>query len=81
MSTLDEKKAVEQVCEGLSERFPTVDRAAVRALVDEIYAAITGPIRDYVPLLVERAARERLQSLAESAEHGRSLGRSGALTG
>ncbi|MFL6154384.1 MAG: three-helix bundle dimerization domain-containing protein [Ornithinibacter sp.] len=44
----------------LEARFPELDPAVVAAAIRVAAAGITGPVRDYVPLLVERAARERL---------------------
>jgi hypothetical protein len=60
MSHDDEQAALGGVCEHLSERYPAVPEAEIRALVMEIYETFDGPIRDFVPVLVERAARARL---------------------
>lgn len=64
---VDEAMALEQVREGLSARFPTVAPATVRAVVDDAYAVLDGPVRDYVPLLVERVSRDRLRELSKRA--------------
>jgi hypothetical protein len=63
MTQDDEALALEHVCEALAARFPTVDEQTVRSVVDEAYAVLDGPVRDYVPLLVERRSRERLAGL------------------
>ncbi len=49
-----------EVQQRLEARFPDLDPTVVAAAVQVAAAGITGPVRDYVPLLVERAARERL---------------------
>lgn len=66
MSQEDEAVALDHVREALAARFPTVDEATVRSVVDEAYAVLDGPVRDYVPLLVERRGRERLTGLANA---------------
>ena len=63
MQTLDEERAVERVSERLVDRFPDVPEATVRALVNEAHDSLDGPIRAYVPVLVEHAARDRLAHL------------------
>ena len=40
---------------------PEMTPEAIRHLVDEVYADQTGVIRDFVPITVERLARERLR--------------------
>ena len=55
-----ERQALEAVRGRLRDRFPEVDPAVVEAAVRLSYAEMTGPIRDFVPVLVERAARDRL---------------------
>ena len=45
----------------LEERFPDLDPTVVAAAIQTAAAGITGPVRDFVPVLVERAARERLK--------------------
>ena len=52
-----------EVQERLEARFPDLDPTVVEAAVQVAAAGITGPVRDYVPLLVERAARERLTAM------------------
>jgi hypothetical protein len=65
MAGQDERQHLEDVCQRLSTRFPHVPKARVRATVDEVYARFDGPVRDYVPLLVERESRELLSALGE----------------
>lgn len=55
-----ERLALVAVRARLGDRFSEVDPAVVEAAVRLSYAELTGPVRDFVPLLVERAARDRL---------------------
>jgi hypothetical protein len=55
-----EAKAVADVTARLQTRFFEVDPTIVEAAVRVCLTEITGPIRDYVPLLVEHAVRDRL---------------------
>ena len=50
-----------EVQQRLEARFPDLDPTVVEAAIRVAAAEITGPVRDFVPLLVERAARERLR--------------------
>lgn len=59
-----EQRAIEEVRVRLSERFPDLERAEVARAVDDALAGITGPVRDFVPILVERAAARTLSTLA-----------------
>lgn len=63
MSGTDEKLALEQVCQRLAAKFPQLPAATVRATVFEVAADFDGPVRDYVPLLVERFTRDRLAAM------------------
>jgi hypothetical protein len=52
----------------LCARFSTVAPDIVREVLRATYARFDGrPIRDFVPLLVERAAAERLRAVAVPA--------------
>jgi len=63
MSTEDELRAVEQVVDRLSERFSQVPAQRVSEVVDQTYHEFDGaPIRDFVPIMVEKSARDRLAS-------------------
>ncbi len=57
-----------EVEERLRARFPELDPTVVEAAVRVAGSEITGPVRDFVPLLAERAARERLQRLVASED-------------
>jgi hypothetical protein len=60
MDPAHEARAMAEVQERLEARFPDLDPTVVEAAVRLAHSEITGPVRDFVPLLVERAARERL---------------------
>ncbi|WP_308797261.1 three-helix bundle dimerization domain-containing protein [Agromyces silvae] len=67
MHTDEEDRAVDQVIDRLAERFPTADREHIAEVVDEEHHELDGnPIREYVPVLVEHDARDRLRT--EGAE-------------
>lgn len=61
----NERIAVASVAAALIERFPNEPPEVVEALVRREHATLTGPVRDFVPLLVHKAAlgvlRERFR--------------------
>jgi hypothetical protein len=62
MNAEEEARAVDQVVDRLAARFPDVSRDRVAAVVGEEHVELEGnPIRDFVPVLVEHEARERLR--------------------
>jgi len=68
MSELDEDRAMENIVDRLSQRFPSLTRDHVQQVVDEEFARLEeGRIRDFVPVLVEHAAKKRLSIEAEPA--------------
>jgi len=56
----DEMKALADVRLRLQEHFPEMDADVVEAAVRLVHSELTGPVRDFVPVLVEHAARDRL---------------------
>ncbi|PQP20824.1 three-helix bundle dimerization domain-containing protein [Rhodococcus opacus] len=67
MNAAEEARQISQVSVRLLNRFPAASREAVGAVVGEAVAQFAGcPIRDFVPLLVERAATAKLGSLLEA---------------
>ncbi|WP_395245319.1 three-helix bundle dimerization domain-containing protein [Agromyces sp. MMS24-K17] len=57
-----EDELVEQVVDRVAERFPGASRDEVEHVVDEERHRLDGnPIRDFVPVLVEHEARDRLR--------------------
>ena len=55
--------SIDQVVDRLAARFPHVPRLHVASIVSEEFEALeTGRIRTFIPTLVERGARVRIQS-------------------
>jgi hypothetical protein len=51
-----------QVVDKLVEKNPSLDRTDVATVVDEEFAALADrPVRDYLSILTERAAKKRLK--------------------
>ena len=61
MAKETEAQAVLAVIVRLAGRFPDLDRSDIETVVAEEHAKLSdGPVRDFVPVLVERAAKARL---------------------
>jgi hypothetical protein len=61
MGVCEELRALAVVVDRLAERFPEVPRDVVEEVVQQQHRALdAGRVRDFVPVLVEHAARERL---------------------
>ncbi|MGW5237530.1 three-helix bundle dimerization domain-containing protein [Monashia sp. NPDC004114] len=56
---------MEEVVARLSERFPGVALEVIEAAVRVAHEGLEGPVRDYVPVLVEHAARDRIAAFAD----------------
>ena len=64
MIELSEQTIIEQLVERLMARFPSVSPETVALVVQDNHARFEGrPLREYVPLLVERSARRDLAQL------------------
>jgi len=64
----DEAHAIEEVIDRLAERFPTLERPHVSEIVHEEWRSLdAGRVRDFVPVLVEHEARDRLRREAAPA--------------
>ncbi|MBG6107102.1 three-helix bundle dimerization domain-containing protein [Frigoribacterium sp. CG_9.8] len=64
MDQLQEDQGIAKVIDRLCERFPELERAQVEQAVAATHSQLDGnPIRDYVPVLVERTAKERLRRI------------------
>jgi hypothetical protein len=61
LSKVREADALRKVTERLRTQFPELPEARVDAIVQGRYEQFDGrPIRDFVPVLVERSARQEL---------------------
>jgi hypothetical protein len=67
MDETDERKALTHLVERLTERFPEVPGHVVEDVVAGEYQDYAdAPIRDFVPVLVEHSAVEKLWLLAHA---------------
>ncbi|MEO7752255.1 MAG: hypothetical protein ABIS35_02455 [Terracoccus sp.] len=62
-----EQRALADVRSRLQQRFPHVDAAIIEAAVRLAHAELTGRVRDFVPVLVEHVARDRLSFVTVDA--------------
>ena len=64
MIALSEQQIIDQLAQRLADAHETVAPDRVAAVVHEEYARFSGrPIRDFVPLFVERNAKAELSRL------------------
>jgi hypothetical protein len=62
MDRSEENRAINEVIDRLAEQFPEVPNAEVALAVQETRPEFDqAPIRDFVPLFVERSAKNRLR--------------------
>ncbi|BAH55947.1 MULTISPECIES: three-helix bundle dimerization domain-containing protein [Rhodococcus] len=67
MTNDEELLHIERVIDRLDTRYPDIARESIEEVVRSAHAHfVNGKVRDFVPLLVERAARERIQGLVSS---------------
>ncbi|MDV7246751.1 MULTISPECIES: three-helix bundle dimerization domain-containing protein [Rhodococcus] len=67
MTNDEEQLHVERVIDRLDARYPDVPRESIEQVVLSVHGHFAnGKVRDFVPLLVERAAREKIQNLVLS---------------
>lgn len=65
---LSDQEVMNQVAEKLSEKNADVPRKVIDDVVREEYLALAGrPVRDYLSVLTERAAKKRIKKLAKAA--------------
>jgi hypothetical protein len=61
---LSEQTVIEQLVVRLTSRYPTISQSTVATVVRDVHSRFEGrPLRDYIPLLVERNARSELERL------------------
>ncbi|MEJ3403882.1 hypothetical protein WDJ51_03980 [Rathayibacter sp. YIM 133350] len=64
----NEQRAVDEVVERLSKKFPDVDPAVIAEIVHAEHLSFTGrPVRDFVPVLVEKSSKARLKERARTS--------------
>ena len=59
-----ESREVEGVIARLTQAFPQLPPDATRTTVHDVHARMEGPIRDFIPILVEQRSRDRLRAAA-----------------
>jgi hypothetical protein len=65
MNRSDEDRAIAEAAERLTKKFPDLSADTVdRAVADSRLEFEGNPVRDFVPLFVERAAKHRLRTLS-----------------
>ena len=69
MSGTDEGRAIDRVVSRLAARFPTLTHEHIASVVsEEQHRLDEGSVHDFVPVLAERAARERLRVEADPTD-------------
>lgn len=62
MGVMEEMRALGHVVDRLAEKYPDVPRHHIEGIVEQEHRLLdAGRVRDYVPILVEHAVRERLR--------------------
>ena len=68
MDHTEEVRAVDEVVDRLVGRFPDLSRDRIAAVVETAHLELEGnPVRDFVPVLVERTAKQRLKQEATAS--------------
>ena len=69
--SIDEHAVLNEVVERLAGRYPTLPPNTVNDVVHDLHAGFDGaPIREFVPLLVERRAHTALSELSVPLRDG-----------
>ncbi|WP_345803356.1 hypothetical protein AAIB33_09820 [Microbacterium sp. AZCO] len=64
---INEDVAVEEIVDRLAEKYPDLTRERVAEVVGEVHLSMTeAKVRDFVPVLVERGAKQRLAPEAKA---------------
>jgi hypothetical protein len=65
---LSEQTVIDQIVTRLKSSYPTISESTVASVVRDVHARYEGrPLRDFVPLFVERNARSALDELGVMA--------------
>lgn len=68
---IDDVEIRRQVAESLRKKFPDTSAEVIEAVVREEFETLASrPVRDYLLVLTERAAKKRLRELAASTSTG-----------
>ena len=71
LAAAHESRELDEVVERLLLRFPDLQEDRVRSVVTKAHAKFVGnPIRDFVPVFVERSARDELSQSVPSTGSG-----------
>jgi hypothetical protein len=63
---IDDEETLRQVVDRLAEKFPDRPRAELETVARTEFVALAGrPVRDYLSILTERAAKKRLKRAAK----------------
>jgi hypothetical protein len=66
MTQTEEIRALDQLADRLRERFPDAPPDGIKQMVTEVHHQYDGsPIRDFIPVLVEREVVERFRAPAQ----------------
>ena len=66
---LSEQTVIDQLVVRLTSRYPAISESTVSMVVRDIHAKYDGrPLRDFIPLFVERNARNELERLGAVAD-------------
>ena len=64
----DDEETIQHVTDALEKKYPGVKRSELEAVAREEFTAIAGrPVRDYLSILTERAARKRIKKSISAA--------------
>jgi len=68
VAKLSEQTDIDKLVERLTSRYPHIPPSTVQTVVHGVYGGFDGrPLRDYIPLLVERSAKAELDQLHAAA--------------
>lgn len=71
MSQTEEIGALDQIADRLVARFPDESPEGIKQLVTQIHHQYDGsPIRDFIPVLVEREVTERFRAPVQRSHAG-----------
>jgi hypothetical protein len=64
---VNDEEVITQVTQKLSEKNVEIPRSTIDGVVRQEFSALAGrPVRDYLSVLTERAAKKRLKSLSKA---------------